>query len=137
MRVSFPGADNQAVYLLLILLVFAAFFSGCSRSAEEAPVLPPPTHPLAREYIGYAVVNVSFTHFLDEPGGVSQAYIRRGTVVRILERRMARGNSESWILAEGNYQQGGDISRGWLQEAAVDVYDNESQAITASRSMTL
>jgi len=97
--------------------------------------MPPATHPLTRDYIGYAVVNVSFTHLLNEPGGVSQTYLRRGTVVRILERRIDRTGSESWVLAEGNYQGSGSVSRGWLQEAAVDVFDNESQAITASKSI--
>ena len=135
MRVSFPGTYNQAVYLL-VLLVFVTLFPACNRSAEEAPVLPPPTPPLSREYIGYGVVNVSFTHLLNEPGGASQSYIRRGTVVRILERRVIRANSEYWVLAEGNYQEGGDISRGWLQETTVDIFDNESQALTASKSMT-
>jgi len=110
--------------------------SGCRRSVEESPVVPPATPPLTREYIGFAVVNVSFTHLLNEPGGVSQAYIRRGTVVRILERRIDRKSSESWILAEGNYQGNGAVSRGWLQETTVDVFDNESQAITASKAMT-
>ena len=136
MRVRFPGACDQAVSIF-VLLISVMLFPGCRRSAEELPVAPPATPPLTREYIGYAVVNVSFTHLLNEPGGVSQAYLRRGTVVRILERRIERKNSESWVLAEGNYQDGGAASRGWLQETTVDVFDNESQAITASKSMTL
>ena len=98
---------------------------------------PPATHPLTREYIGFAVVNVSFTHLLNEPAGISQAYIRRGTVVRILERRIRRINSESWILVEGNYQGSGAASVGWLYEDNVDVYDNESQAVTASKTMSI
>ena len=134
MRVGFPGIYNQAVHFLF-LIISITFFQGCRRTAEELPVMPPATHPLTRDYIGYAVVNVSFTHLLNEPGGVSQTYLRRGTVVRILERRIDRTGSESWVLAEGNYQGSGSVSRGWLQEAAVDVFDNESQAITASKSI--
>ena len=135
MRVRFSGACDQVAYFLIV--IFILFSYGCSRSAEDGMVAPPATPPLTRDYIGYAVVNVSFTHLLNEPGGVSQAYLRRGTVVRILERRIDRINSESWILAEGNYQQPGDLSRGWLQETTVDVFDNESKAITASKTMTL
>ena len=135
MRVRFPGACDQVAFFLI--LVFAVLFPGCRRSAEESMVVPPATHPLTRGYIGYAVVNVSFTHLLNEPGGVSQAYLRRGTVVRILERRIDRVNSEFWVLAEGNYQSSGELSRGWLQETTVVVFDHESQAITASKSMTL
>ena len=141
-------------------VIFAAFLVllsvGCRRSSEELPVMPPATHPLAREYIGFGVVNGSFTHLLSEPGsgGVSHGYLRRGTVVRIIERRQVinRGISESWVLAEGNYQgnsdsrgssdarrssdaRGADGILGWLQEAAVDIYDRESRASTASKAM--
>ena len=127
-------------FSLLCLLVFPAFFSGCDRSSEERPVMPPATHPLAREYIGFGVVNVSFTHILSEPGtaGVSQAYLRRGTVVRVIERRQinSRTGSELWVLAEGNYQGSGSVSRGWLQEATLEIYESEMQANTASRSLS-
>ena len=134
MIIKFPGGCDQAIPVSILLI--ASLFSGCSRQVEELPVTPPATPPLTREYIGYAVVNVSFTHLLSEPGGVSQAYLRQGTVVRILERRIDGAKSENWILAEGNYQAGGDASSGWLQETTVDVFDNEVRAITASKSMT-
>jgi len=108
-------------------------------------VMPPVTHPLARDYIGYGVVNISFSHLLNEPGpaGVSQGYLRRGNVVRIIERRQViiRGTGESWVLAEGNYQadtagQGAPV-RGWLQESTLEIYENESRAKTASGNMSL
>ena len=108
--------------------------------------MPPATYPLAREYIGYGVVNVSFAHLLNEPGpgGVSQGYLRRGTVIRIIERlTLTAGNrSESWVLAEGapisaGPSSPGASSRGWLQEAIVEIYDNESRANTASKAMNL
>ena len=125
------------MYFLLFLMVFT--FS-CSRSSEEQPVMPPATHPLAREYIGYGVVNVSFANLLNEndPKAVSQGYIRRGTIVRIIERSQSniRGNTESWVLGESNYQSSGSVSRGWLQESSLLIFDNESQAITASKTMS-
>ena len=109
--------------------------------------MPPATHPLTREFIGYGVVNVSFTHLLGEPGsrGVSQGYLRRGTVVRIIERRpvISGSSSEIWVLAEGNYpgspgtQGAGASSRGWLQESSLEIYDNEPRAATASEAMNL
>jgi len=136
MRVGFSGAGDQAV-IVFISALLVLFFSACSRSAEEVPIMPPATPPLNREYIGFAVVNVSFAHLLNEPGGISQGYLRRGTVVRILERRIDRVNSESWVLTEGNFRGPGAVSRGWLQEAAVDIFDNESRAITASKAMIL
>ena len=106
---------------------------------EELPVMPPVTHPLIREYIGYGVVNVSFTHLLSEPdaGGASRGYLRRGTVVRIIERRPLtnRENLESWVFVEGNYQGSSSVqgSQGWLLETTLEVFDNESRAMTASR----
>ena len=126
-------------FFAAILLVISLFSQGCRRSSEEAPVIPPATHPLTRAYIGFGVVNVSFAHLLSETGagGVSQAYLRRGTVVRIIERihLPERGNSQSWVLAESNYQSPGAVSSGWLPETALAVYENESQANTASKSM--
>ena len=125
-----------------LLFLFTLF--GCSRSSDEQSVVPPATHPLAREYIGFAVVNVSFIHLLSEPGqaGISQGYLRRGTVVRIIERPQLinRGNVESWILAE-NYQAFSQRTedsapRGWIEESMVEIYDSESRANTASRNMS-
>ena len=121
-------------------LLCLSLFSGCNRSANQLPVMPPATFPLTRDYIGYGVVNVSFTHFFNEPGsgGISRGYLRRGTVARIIERRQAliRGRAESWVFVEGNYQGSASLSQGWIQEADIDVYENESRAITASRALT-
>ena len=114
-------------------------FYGCNRSQNELPVVPPVTHPLTREYIGFGVVNISFAHALSEPGsaGVSQGYLRRGTVVRIIERRQVhyRGRQELWVFAESNHLGPSSISRGWLPERTLEIFDRESRAITASRNM--
>ena len=125
---------------LPVLLVLAAvFLSGCHRFSQNAQVTPPATHPLARHYIGFGVINSPFAHLLSEPGpgGVSEGHLRRGTVVRIIERRQVvnQGNAQLWVLAEGNYQPSAAPSRGWLQEAAVEIFDRESRAVTASRAM--
>ena len=107
------------------------------RSSNEISVLPTETRPLAREFIGFGVINISFTHLLDEPGpaGDSLGYLRQGMVVRVLERMQInnRGNFETWVFVEGNYQGPGSIIGGWLQEAVMEIYDNESRANTASR----
>jgi len=141
MRLKLSGGYGQAVLLLVIILFFPVL-SGCRRTAEELPVLPGVTHPLARDYIGFGVVNGSFTHLLDSPGreGVSQGYLRRGTVVRIIERRslVNRNAAESWVLVEDSSEASavaGSSVNGWLQESVVDVYENESRARTASKSM--
>jgi len=143
MRVRFSLGYGQVVFVLIALLS-VPLVSGCHRSTEEIPVMPPPTFPLARDYIGYGVVNVSFTNLLSEPssGGISRGYLRRGTVVRIIERRTVanRVSGESWVLVEGNYSpssgsQGPALSRGWLQETMLEIYDNESRADTASKAM--
>jgi len=139
MRIKHYAGHLQLLFLFCLLLC-PIFFLGCNRSSDELPVMPPATHPLTRDYIGFGVVNVSFNHVLSEPGptGVSQAYLRRGTVVRVIERRQinTRGGSESWVLAEGNYQGAGSVSRGWLQEATLEIFESERQANTASRSIS-
>jgi hypothetical protein len=140
MRVRYYAAANQLLILLLLSGVFTIVLSSCRRGSEELPVIPPVTHPLSREYIGYGVVNVSFTHFLDESGptGVSLGYLRRGTVVRIIERRhiVSSGSEETWVFMEGNYQGQGSVATGWLPETALIIYDSESRANTASRTMS-
>lgn len=143
---------DQALFILLLVIL-----SGCNRSANELPVVPPATHPLTRDFIGFGVVNVSFTHFFDEPGakGVSQGYLRKGTVVRISERctivntelsgaeSNSAGNTELWVLVESIESRGSGSetwgsrteSRGWLLESALEIFDNEARAITSSRVM--
>jgi hypothetical protein len=133
-------------FFTLFLLSVSLLLSGCfdgrrgsGRGSDALPVMPPLTHPLTREYIGFAVVTVSFTHLLSDigPEGVSQTYLRRGTVVRIIERRqfINRNSNESWVLAEANYST--NAARGWLNEAALEIYDTESRALTASNIMGL
>ena len=144
MRLGYYLASYQLFFRVLPIIV-VLFFSCCRRNSEELPVMPPSTHPLLREYIGFGVVINSFTHLLSESGqaGVSEGYLRRGTVVRILERRQLinRGTAESWVLVEGNYQSPGhrieaNISRGWLPETNLEIYDNESRANTASTTIS-
>ncbi|MDR1956501.1 MAG: hypothetical protein LBQ30_06575 [Treponema sp.] len=116
---------------ILWVMVMAVLWSSCARATQELTIVPPPTNPLSRSVIGYGVVNVSYTHVVNEPGqaGVSLGYLRRGSIVRILERRLGEGNAESWVLVEGNY-------RGWLKETVVDIYGLEAQAKTAAEVMT-
>jgi hypothetical protein len=109
----------------------AALWCSCTRTTHEVSIIPPPTYPLSRSSIGYGVVNVSYTHVVNEPGknGVSLGYLRRGSIVRILERRLVAGTAESWVLVAGTY-------RGWLKETVVDIYDLEAQAKTAAELLT-
>jgi hypothetical protein len=104
--------------------------AACDAKKEGLPV-PPPTFPLSQEYIGYGVINVSYTRVTDEPeiNSPSPGYLRQGAVVRIYERKQitSEGKSESWLLVEKD-------CKGWLKEIFVDVYDNESQAQTASEA---
>jgi hypothetical protein len=91
--------------------------------------------PLSRGEIGYGVVNVSYTHLADEPGsqGLSLGYLRRGSVVRVLERRVPGGPvvPETWVQVE----IGGKRNPGWLPESVIDVYPTEAQARTASETL--
>ncbi|MCL2762253.1 MAG: hypothetical protein FWD36_03470 [Treponema sp.] len=132
MKIRIKCPKGQVHWALLILLVIAA----CSGKKEDTPVIPPLSSPLSQPYIGFGVVNVSYTRVNVLPKedhaeeGVSPGYLRRGAIVSIHERRLIRdkGRSESWVLVEGN-------SKGWLRESLVDVYDTELQARTASESM--
>jgi len=111
--------------------------SACDRKKEETPVIPPLTSPLSQTFIGFGVVNVSYTRVAAQPeednlaeDSASPGYLRRGSVVRILQRRLVKSQEkpESWVLVNGS-------CTGWLKESLVDIYDTESQARTASESM--
>ncbi|MDR0525858.1 MAG: hypothetical protein LBG90_08335 [Spirochaetaceae bacterium] len=113
----------------------AIFVYACAKESGEIMIIPPPTHPLSRSVVGYGVIKASFTRVMHspEPAGVSLGYLRRGAVVRVLERRSlgSPGRRESWVLVEGNF-------RGWLQEdeQVIDIYDLEAQAGTAASIIT-
>jgi len=99
---------------------------------EESPVIPPVTSPLSRDYIGYGVITASFTHITSDPveNSTSLGYLRRGSVIRIIRRQSINtsGNFISWVLTDGHQY-------GWLREDVMDIYENESQANTASENM--
>jgi len=117
-------------------VLLAAFVSlsliSCNLKKEEKPVSPPLTFPLSQSYIGYGVINVSYTRLSAniEENSSSAGYLRQGSVVRIIERRLIKneGKTEVWVLVEGT-------SKGWLKESLIDIYGNESQAVTASKSV--
>jgi len=120
---------------ILRQVCFAAYIclslSACSLKKEEKPVSPPLTFPLSQSYIGYGVVNVSYTRVNAsiEESGSSVGYLRQGDVVRIIERRLVKneGKTEAWVLVEGT-------AKGWLKEPLLDIYGNENQAVTASKT---
>jgi hypothetical protein len=137
MRVGFGCSRRQgSIYLRLSsgLLIAVLFLFSC-RQKEDIRLSPPAMAPLSRGEIGYGVVNVSYTHVAGEPGGrgLSLGYLRRGSVVRILERRVPGGAEppEIWVRVEG--RDAG--TAGWLPEQVIDVYSTEAQARTASDSL--
>jgi len=116
-----------AVYVCLSL-------GGCNLKKEEPKVSPPLTFPLSQSYIGYGVINMSYTRLssgIDESGS-SAGYLRQGSVVRIIERHLVinEEKAEAWVLVEsieGN-------TKGWLKESIMDIYGNINQAVTASKT---
>ena len=122
MRLTAKYALGQAIVFLAVLALCA-----CGSKREEAPVIPPVTSPLSRDYIGFGVVIVSYTHISAEPAEESDSlgYLRRGSLVRITKRQAIRTGNRSvswvWVLAEG-------ANQGWLKEDVIDIYDSESQA---------
>jgi hypothetical protein len=110
------------------------FLGACGLRTDQIALDPPLTHPLSLSFIGYGVVNASYTLLMDGPesNGVSLGYARRGSVVTIIERRFVndRGSTESWVIVEGT-----ENIEGWIKEKALDIYDNEYKAQTASELM--
>lgn len=127
MRITAKYGFGQLFLLLCILSL-----NSCGLKKEEIPAAPPLTSPLSGVYIGYGVITSSFTHINSDPAedSPSLGYLRRGSLVKILRRqtiRTARGFT-SWVLID-------DSQYGWLKEEVMNIYDNESQARTASESI--
>ena len=122
---------KTAVKVFFLLCII--FLSSCTSNREEAPVIPPETSPLSSEYIGFGVIKDSFTHVTADPfdDSISYGYLRRGSLVKIVRRQVIRtsGGFVSWVLVEGPPD-------GWLKEEAMDIYNNERQAETASELMS-
>lgn len=131
MRVSVSRQSRQALFRVLPVIILLALAS-CG-GKDESPVIPPANFPLSRSFIGFGVINVSYTHIMENPSedGAASGYARRGSVVSIVERKIIRKGeqSEAWVLADGK-------DRGWLRENVMDIYDNELKARTAAESMS-
>ena len=112
------------------VLLLVGMLASCSRSySSDAALIPPPTPPLTRTIIGYGVIELTYTQVLAEPNsqGLSLGYLRKGEIVQIRERRISA--MEPWVFVIG------EAYRGWLQESAVQIFDNEAQAITAAKRL--
>jgi len=121
---------------LFLLALCLLFLSGCSGKKEELPVVPPVTSPLTKDYIGFGVIKNSFTHMSADPieDSASLGYLRRGSLVKVVRRQIVKTEAGfvSWVLTDG----GTASVQGWLKEEVMDIYSNESQAKTASESLS-
>ena len=140
MRLSFYHTIGQvSAYIgsigIICALILLAFTS-CNGKKDDVKVVPPVTSPLSGNYIGFGVIVTSYTHVSREPeeNSTSIGYLRRGSVVPIIERRIITRNTgrtsvaQSWVLIEE--------PKGWLKEEVMDIYNNESRAITAAQMMS-
>jgi len=125
--------------LPLLVTVLAVLVANCNRAEPEAPPMPPVSHPLSRQFIGYGVITASFAHLFTESGGTdaSLGYLRRGTIVNIVERRqlLNRETLEVWLLTEESDPVSGNPSRGWISGSMLAMFDNKAQAATAARDL--
>jgi len=139
MRIAVKYYLGQLSLILCSLSIVLCSLSlvGCDKKKEDVTVIPPLTSPLSREYIGFGVITASFTHITAAPVDESPSigYLRRGSLVRIIKRQIIKkeNNFISWVLTDGTAD---DINTGgWLKEEVMDIYENESQARTASETV--
>ncbi|MCL2809404.1 MAG: hypothetical protein FWD24_04980 [Treponema sp.] len=125
---------SQLSYLAFIIVLTLSLITlgSCFGNKDEAPVIPPVTSPLSKDYIGFGVITASFTHITVDPADNSSSlgYLRRGSLVKVIRRQLNRTPEGFvyWVLVNGEQQ-------GWLKEEVMEIYINESQARTASESM--
>jgi hypothetical protein len=128
MRITLKHILSQLLAVSVITALCA-----CGVNKEDIPVIPPVTSPLSRDYIGFGVITSSFSHIMAEPSQDSHdfGYLRRGSLVKIIRRQTIRTQDgfSSWVFTDGN-------QKGWLMEDAMEIYESEDQAKTASESMS-
>jgi hypothetical protein len=124
--------------LLLMPLLALSLLCSCEKS-PKIDIVPPADRPLSREVIGYGVVTLSYIHLLDEPdsGGISLVFLRKGTIVKILEHRsVPKGEMpEFWVRAQALDTEGANKAAGWARAEAFQVYDNEEKARTVVEAL--
>ena len=137
-RITVKHNLGQLTIILCALIIVFCFLYliDCNGKKVDEPVVPPVTSPLSREYIGFGVITASFTHLTADPAdSASIGYLRRGSLVRILKRQTIKTGNDfvSWVLTDGTADD--TNTGGWLKEDVMDIYDNESQARTASETV--
>jgi hypothetical protein len=131
---------RKITFFAFLFCVMAA--SSCSRYRNDSEIVLPETPPLTRSAIGYGVISSSYIHILESrgEGSVSLGILRKGTIVKIIERRplVIKGTREMWLLASAPESQGEDFTdnfSGWMPENQLRIYDSLAQAETAAVSM--
>jgi hypothetical protein len=118
-------------FFSFFLIVLSLSAGGCKKDSGESVIIPPPNNPLSREGLGYGVIIASYTQVFKEPGGLSAPldYIRQGSIAPVFERKIIQegGKGIPWVYIDG-------ANTGWVLEANLRIYENESQARTASEA---
>jgi hypothetical protein len=118
-------------YIITLLLTLTS----CTPKNNEIVLLPPATFPLSRPTIAYGVVNTNYTHLLESSDVLSgsSGFLRRGDIVRILERKLVRKGEggDYWDLCE-NLNDG---RMGWMRQDALQIYERLEMAETAGREL--
>ena len=115
--------------------------SACTPRTGSEAVVPPETPLFESNVIGYGVVNQSFANILDKPDAAADVlgFIRKGGVVKIIERRAAVKSGEAaeiWVYVTAEVEAADDRPvSGWLREPGLDRYENLPRARSASRLM--
>ncbi|MCL1994446.1 MAG: hypothetical protein FWG66_16000 [Spirochaetes bacterium] len=115
-------------HIILSVAFFVLILASCGRRQDERSIMPPASFPLSRDYVGYGVVSASFIHIMEEPVGSSESLgiLRRGTSVRIVERRII--GQQAWLKIEAE-------QNGWVTEEVMEIFYSEGRARTAAQIM--
>jgi hypothetical protein len=122
-------------FISAMMLSSCVMPSSCARNRNEYDIVLPLTPPLTRSAIGYGVISASYIHILESRGeSTSLGILRKGTIVKILERRplVKSGVREMWLLASAPTGTEGEDYSGWLRETELRIYESLAQAQTAA-----
>ena len=118
--------------LLSALLPAALLFlaAACAPEEERLSLEVPPT-PVLTSDSAWGVVNVPYQKVHDRRDAASgvDGLLREGDLVEVVSKVGAEDGRSYWL--EVAFSEG----RGWIPDAALDVYDSRAQAETAAAGM--
>lgn len=116
---------NRTLFLLLLILV-ATSFTGCSKTGREADLSISENLAVSHEW---CVITIPYAAFKEVPSEKAEVinHGRRSDIYEVIGKKYITEKNQTILWYQSD--------KGWLPETSVIVYENQLKAQTASESM--